>query len=113
MAFNPASLLFGEFIVTLAAVFGGFGGWLVGNLMLLGLVTVIILAARNRVSLAQQLNLSNKRLRWYATLGICLLLQYVFYTSNLTFPPVGAFITALTMTVIISWSLESVAPVSY
>ena len=112
MAFNPASLLFGEFTVLLAAVFGGFGGWLVGNLLLLGLITIIILAAINRATLRRQLNLSNKRLRWFTSLGICLLLQYFFYTSNLTFPPVGAFITALTMTVIISWSLETVAPIS-
>jgi hypothetical protein len=112
MGFNPASLVFGEFTVTLSAVFGGFGGWLVGNLMLLGLAVVIILAAINRVALRQQLGLSNKRLRWHASLGICLFLQYIFYSSNLTFPPVGAFITALTMTVIIGWSLESVAPIS-
>ncbi len=112
MALDIASLLLGDFSYTLRVAFGGIAGWIIGHLIVVAIVSVIILAARDRVALREQLGLSQKRLGLLAALSLIFIAQHIIYSTTLGFPFVGAFVTALAATLFIGWSLETVAPAS-
>ena len=104
-----ATPLLGDFSTQLGIAFGPTFGWLIGHLIILGIIAIIIQSLRNTSLLTKNLELSSNKIKNFIGYGIAFLIQYQLFVT-FSFPISGAIITAISSTLLWKWTFDVLTP---
>ena len=104
-----ATPLLGDFSTQLEIAFGPTFGWLVGHLIILGIIAILIQSLRNTSLLTKNLEISSNKIKNFIGYGIAFLIQYQFFVT-FSFPISGAIITAISSTLLWKWTFDVLTP---
>ena len=104
-----ATPLLGDFSTQLGIAFGPTFGWLIGHLIILGIIAIIIQSLRNTSLLTKNLELSSNKIQNFIGYGIAFLIQYQLFVT-FSFPISGAIITAISSTLLWKWTFDVLTP---
>ena len=104
-----ATPLLGDFSTQLGIAFGATFGWLVGHLIILGIIAIIIQSLRNTSLLTKNLELSSNKIKNFIGYSIAFLIQYQLFVT-FSFPISGAIITAISSTLLWKWTFDVLTP---
>ncbi len=104
-----ATPLLGDFSTQLGIAFGPTFGWLIGHLIILGIIAIIIQSLRNTSLLTTNLELSSNKIKNFIGYSIVFLIQYQLFVT-FSFPISGAIITAISSTLLWKWTFDVLTP---
>lgn len=104
-----ATPLLGDFSTQLGIAFGPTFGWLIGHLIILGIIAIIIQSLRNTSLLTKNLELSSNKIKNFIGYSIVFLIQYQLFVT-FSFPISGAIITAISSTLLWKWTFDVLTP---
>jgi biotin transporter BioY len=104
-----ATPLLGDFSTQLEIAFGPTFGWLVGHLIILGIIAILIQSLRNTSLLTKNLEISSNKIKNFVGYGIAFLIQYQLFVT-FSFPISGAIITAISSTLLWKWTFDVLTP---
>ncbi|MBA45055.1 MAG: hypothetical protein CMB31_00510 [Euryarchaeota archaeon] len=104
-----ATPLLGDFSTQLEIAFGSTFGWLVGHLIILGIIAILIQSLRNTSLLTKNLEISSNKIKNFIGYGIAFLIQYQLFVT-FSFPISGAIITAISSTLLWKWTFDVLTP---
>tara|TARA_B100000214_G_C23931092_1_gene610797 strand:- start:479 stop:820 length:342 start_codon:yes stop_codon:yes gene_type:complete len=104
-----ATPLLGDFSTQLEIAFGPTFGWLVGHLIILGIIAILIQSLRNTSLLTKNLEISSNKIKNFIGYGIAFLIQYQLFVT-FSFPISGAIITAISSTLLWKWTFDVLTP---
>ncbi len=104
-----ATPLLGDFSTQLGIAFGPTFGWLIGHLIILGIIAIIIQSLRNTSLLTKNLELSSNKIKNFIGYSIAFLIQYQLFVT-FSFPISGAIITAISSTLLWKWTFDVLTP---
>ena len=107
--FDPASMVFGGFTDQLDAAFGSSIGWFVGNLLLHAVVFGLIQALRNAFDMVEYFEITNVKITSWIGYTIATIIQHMIFIS-FGFPFIGAFVTAISSTLLWKWTFDTLTP---
>ncbi len=107
--FDPATMVFGGFADQLDAAFGTSMGWIIGNLLLLVVAFGLIQALRNASDLIRYFEITNAKLTSWIGYTIATIIQHLIFIS-FGFPFIGAFLTAVSSTLLWKWTFDTLTP---
>ena len=107
--FDPASMVFGGFANQIDAAFGSSMGWIIGNLLLLVVVFGLIQAIRNALDLVKFFEITNTKVTSWIGYTIATIIQHLIFIS-FGFPFIGAFLTAISSTLLWKWTFDTLTP---
>ena len=107
--FDPASMVFGSFAGQIDAAFGSSMGWIVGNLLLLVVVFGLIQAIRNSFQIIEHFEITNSKITSWIGYTIATIIQHMIFFS-FGFPFIGAFLTAISSTLLWKWTFDTLTP---
>ena len=107
--FDPASMVFGSFADQIDAAFGSSMGWIIGNLLLAAVVFGLIQMIRNASDITKHFEITNKKITSWIGYTIATIVQHLIFIS-FGFPFIGAFLTAISSTLLLKWTLDTLTP---
>ena len=107
--FDPATMVFGGFADQLDAAFGASMRWFIGILLVLIIAFGLIQALRNASDLIRYFEITNAKLTSWFGYTIATIIQHLIFIS-FGFPFIGAFLTAVSSTLLWKWAFDTLTP---
>ena len=104
-----AAALLGDFSNQLETAFGPTFGWIIGHLIIIGMVGILIQSFRKTNLLRKNFEISSAKVTNFIGYSIAIIFQYQIFIA-FSFPVSGAIITAVTSTLLWKWTFDILTP---
>ena len=102
---DPASTILGGFQDSLVGAFGATAGWWVGNLLVVGILALAVVAVQNRQHMVDHSGFGRGTFQDLAVVIALTAVQYVIFTGTFNFSESVSFSLAIISTLILRWHI--------
>ena len=102
---DPASTILGGFQDSLVGAFGATAGWWVGNLLVVGILALAVVAVQNRQHMVDHSGFGRGTFQDLAVVIALTAVQYVIFTGTLNFSESVSLWLAIISTLILRWHI--------
>ena len=100
-----ASMVLGSVQDTLVEAFGATTGWLIGHFLVLGILTLAVVAVQNRQHMVDHSGFGRGTFQDLAVVIALTAVQYFIFTGTFNFSENGSFWLAIISTLILRWPI--------
>ena len=102
---DPASTILGGFQDSLVGAFGATAGWWVGNLLVVGILALAVVAVQNRQHMVDHSGFGRGTFQDLAVVIALTAVQYVIFTGTFNFSESVSLWLAIISTLILRWHI--------